>query len=83
MFAGWPDVDVPAFGIFQAQPGDRSKQRARVPHAREHRSARGVRIEEADFECFCTHGTALFHDSFEGAGSRHLFFDLDKRAAQA
>jgi hypothetical protein len=73
MFAGRPDVDVPAFGIFQAQPRNGAKQRARVPHTREHRSVRGIRIKEANFESLCAHGAALLLDGFLGASGCHFF----------
>jgi hypothetical protein len=83
MFAGWPDVDVPAFGIFQAQPRNGAKQRVRVPHTREHRSVRGIRIKEADFESVCAHSAALLLDGFRCADRCHLLFRLDKLSAQA
>src|SRR3981189_1004604 len=78
MFAGRPDVDVPAFSIFEAQPRNGPKQGVEIPHARKHGSFRGVRIEETDVENLCAHSAALLLDSFEGEADGHFFFDLTR-----
>src|SRR5262249_49470911 len=76
MLAGRPDVNVPAFGILEPQPRNRSKQCFDAPHTWKHGASLRVWVKKPNLESFCAHAHGLLDDSFKGAVVAHLFFNL-------